>query len=226
MPKQKNEKSPGYFEGVRTEIVAFLPGTYRKVLEIGCGNGNFRNNITMPCEYWGIEPATIPAEKSAQRMDKVLTGTFDIVFDQLPKEFFDLIICNDVIEHMPDHDLFLQKVKTCIAPGGCIVGSIPNVRFYKNLREVLFQRDWRYQDDGILDRTHLRFFTQKSLLRTFAENGYHVEAFSGINDFIPAHFNSLGNIRRWLMMAILVSLTAGAFNDIRYLQFGFRVVPA
>ncbi len=226
MIRKKPKKAPQYFEGVRTEVARFLPARCQRVLEIGCGAGGFRDNIRTPCEYWGIEPVAVPAARAAQRMDKVLVGTFDAVRAQLPENYFDLIICNDVIEHLPDHDAFLQQIKLYMAPGGCLVGSVPNVRCYQHLYEVLFERDWRYRAEGILDRTHLRFFTQKSLKRTFAENGYHIEAFAGINNLAPTRFTSPKKIRRWLTVTLLTLLTAGLFNDIRYLQFGFRVVPA
>lgn len=223
MIRKKQKKAPQYFTGARTEVATFLPARCQRVLEIGCGAGGFRDNIRTPCEYWGIEPAAVPAARAAQRMDRVLAGTFDAVRAQLPENYFDLVICNDVIEHLPDHDAFLQQIKTYMAPDSCLVGSVPNVRCYQHLYEVLFERDWRYRAEGILDRTHLRFFTQKSLKRTFAENGYRIEAFAGINNLAPARFTSPKKIRRWLTVTLLALLTLGLFNDIRYLQFGFRV---
>ncbi len=223
--RRRRKKAPKYYEGSRSEVNAFLPATCRRVLEIGCGSGGFRENLPADCEYWGIEPVAAPAANAAKRLSRVLQGTFVEVRRELPAGYFDLVVCNDVIEHMPDHDAFLQQIKQHVAPGGCIVGSVPNVRCYQHLYELLFQRDWRYRDEGILDRTHLRFFTQKSLVRTFTENGYRIDACGGINDLAPMRFTSPKKIRRWLVVTLITILTLGLFNDIRYLQFAFRISP-
>lgn len=223
--KRRPKKAARYYEGSRPEVTALLPAGCRRVLEVGCGAGGFRENLPADCEYWGIEPATGPAAIAATRLGRVLTGLFDDVCGELPRGYFDVIICNDVIEHMPDHDAFFWKIQAYLSPEGCIVGSVPNVRCYQNLYELLFERDWRYRDEGTLDRTHLRFFTRKSLLRTLKENLYQVEAFTGLNDLAPARLTSLKKLRRWLSVSLIVVLTLGLFSDIRYLQFGFRIRP-
>jgi len=82
-----------------------------------------------------------------------------------------------------------------IRSGGFLVGSIPNVRHIRNLYNLLILKDWQYQDRLTLDRTHLRWFTQKSLLRTLAQHDFKVEEFRGIDgngeafiQDIPFHF--------------------------------------
>ena len=82
---------------------------------------------------------------------------------------------------MADHDAFLRRVKQKISPGGVIVGSVPNVRYFKNLFDTLVLKDWDYKDAGILDRTHLRYFTLKSLSRSLRETGYSIDAIRAIN---------------------------------------------
>ena len=148
-------------------------------------------------------------------MTKVLTGTFREVSAHLPDSYFDVTTCNDVIEHMNDHNEFLVSVQRKMAKGGCLVGSIPNVRYILNLLEVLIRRDWRYRDDDILDRTHLRFFTEKSLRRALEDCGYEIEQLRGINpwEFSPL---SVKEGAKWTLSVLL-----GA--DTRFRQFGFRV---
>lgn len=94
------------------------------------------------------------------------------------------------------------------------MGSIPNVRHISNLKGLLLHKDWQYEDAGILDRTHLKFFTEKSLRKLFTEHQFEVEMLSGINDvssrgFFPRIFSKL------------LYLVLG--NDVRYIQLGFRV---
>lgn len=213
-----------YYANQRPEILPFLPVRRRAVLEVGCGLGNFSGNLSGVEETWGIEPHAPAAETASTRLTRVINSTFDLAMASLPKRHFDLVICNDVIEHMPDHIAFLRQIKEFIAPGGCLVGSIPNVRYYQNLFELLFEKDWHYRDCGILDRTHLRFFTEKSLRRAFQANGYRIDRMEGIN---PMMERSSRRARLYTGLAnILIPLSGGYYDDIRFLQFGFRVTPA
>ena len=86
-----------YYQSSRLEVTHLLPKEYERVLEIGCAEGNFRANLKRKCECWGIEPVKAAAKIASQKLDKVLIGTYDDVFDELPEDFFDLVICNDVI---------------------------------------------------------------------------------------------------------------------------------
>lgn len=204
-----------YYGQTRSEVARFLPDRYEKVLEIGCGEGGFRGNLKEICEYWGVEPVKSVADAASRRLFKVLNGTFDQVSGELPDDYFDLIICNDVIEHIADTDGFFAGIKGKMKPDASLVGSIPNVRFFGNLRELLLERDWRYKEEGILDKTHLRFFTKKSLQRVFAENDFIVEEFGGIN----ALTIKLLSPKQFLTRAVMSFLGA----DTKFLQFGFRV---
>lgn len=208
------DNSP-YYRHRRTEMAPFIPTRYAKVLEIGCAEGTFRDHLTAPCEYWGIEPAATAATVAGGRLHRVLTGTYQDVASQLPEHYFDLVICNDVIEHMPDHDAFFAAIPRHMAPDGCLVGSIPNVRYLRNLRDLLVHKDWHYRDSGILDRTHLRFFTRKSLRRTLAAHGYQIELLRGIGPL------RLFSASPWAWGRLLMVALLG--GDTRYRQFAFRV---
>lgn len=202
---------PNYYGFHRQDILQLLPPEYSKILEIGCAAGKFRANLDKPHEYWGVEPDPEVAREAETVLDRVFAGSYEAVQDQLPDGYFDLVICNDVIEHMPDHDAFLREIKAKIAPGGHMVISVPNVRFIWNLWEVLIEKDWRYRDAGVLDRTHLRFFTLKSLRRSLDAAAYRVKILKHINTFKPGP-----KIRR-LIYYILPWLLG---RDIRYLQVG------
>lgn len=208
-----------YFDNQRAELRYFLPLGYVRVLEIGCGNGNFRINCSDNCEYWGVEPNADAADTAGQQLTKVLRGTYDDVQEQLPNEYCDLVVCNDVIEHLPDHEVFLSKIKSKLTANGVLIGSVPNVRFLPYLLCFLCQKDWRYEDSGVLDRTHLRFFTEKSLKRTFKESGFDVERLSGINP-LQIRWGSLRKI--WKSLKVLTQLAIFG-SDARFMQFGFRV---
>lgn len=213
-----------YYGFSRSEVARFLPTTYEKVLDIGCGKGCFRNNLKDSCEVWGIEPSHAASDAS-KVLYKVLNGFYHDVYNELPNNYFDLVICNDVIEHMTDHDEFLESIKNKMTANGFIVGSIPNVRYFGNLYELLVKKDWFYDNSGILDRTHLRFFTQTSLKRTFIQHKYAIEVLDGINSEISKPFPKKylkEIIRRTLLLFVLLS-TLWAWKDVQFLQFAFRV---
>jgi SAM-dependent methyltransferase len=207
---------PVYHLGLRREMSEFLPDKPVNVLEIGCGEGAFIECVPHYREYWGVEPDSASVTIAAGRLTHVHAGLYDDIADKLPDSYFDLVICNDVIEHMIDHDAFLREIQRKMTTGGVLVGSIPNVRYFENLKHLFFKRDWQYQNEGILDRTHLRFFTEKSLFRSLQESGFGIEVFKGINAKRKRFF-PLKKLLQELVFALIG-------DDVRYMQFGFRVV--
>lgn len=212
--KQEMNADATYYTNHRREMIPALPTTYSKVLEIGCGEGRFRANLEQSHEYWGLEPVPTAAQVASGVLDRVLVGTYEKQVDMLPENYFDLVICNDVIEHMTDHDFFFQSIQSKLSPGGVLVASIPNVRHILNLYELLVKRDWQYQDAGILDRTHFRFFTEKSLRRTLSQHNFQIDYFEGINKYEGDSF-----VKK--IFGLIVTNILG--KDTRYLQFAIRV---
>jgi SAM-dependent methyltransferase len=184
-------KDTSYYGYSRSEMHPFVPVGIKRMLDIGCGRGNFARYYreTAGVETWGIEMMPDAAAEAKSILHHVLCGEFGLLSPSLPSGHFDVITCNDVLEHMIDPDEALRQMHRLLAPDGRIVASIPNVLFWPNLRELLVTRDWRYRDAGILDRTHLRFFTLKSIVRLFEQCGYVVERIEGINPYTgPAKF--------------------------------------
>lgn len=203
-----------YYQRVRNEMTPLLPKQYSKVLEIGCAEGNFRNNLSQEHEYWGVEPNESAVAIAKEKLDKVLIGTYEETVNQIPNDYFELVICNDVIEHMVDLDEFFQSIKKKIKKDGCLIASIPNVRYLSNLFEILVKKDWEYKNEGILDRTHLRFFTKKSLIRTISDNGFLIDQIIGINPY-------RGGSGLTQCLYYFVILLFG--QDIKFRHFGLRI---
>ena len=221
---------PEYYHANRGVMASFLPDTYERVLEVGCGAGGFYDHLRKPCEVWGVEPNAEAGKAAALKMNRVLIGRYDQLADQLPDGYFDMVICNDVIEHMDDHDAFLEAIKQKMRPGSFIVGSIPNIRHITALFKLLVMKDWKYSESGILDRTHLRFFTERSLRRTLQVHGYSIEMFAGVGSIIKNGINSksnkpskLQNLSYQLISLAVVLLTLGYYWDTQYPQYAFRV---
>lgn len=206
-----------YYSFDRKELLPFIPKNIKKSLDVGCASGAFSAKLKEigNTESWGIEMVKDMAEMAQLRMDKVLIGSFDDVYEKLPKQYFDCVFFNDVLEHMVDPGSCLTKIKNCLNDKGCIVASIPNIRYVDVLKELLFKKEWEYKDSGILDRTHLRFFTQKSIVRMFHDCGYTIKSIDGINGVGKRSLTSIANV-----------LLFNAVNDLKYKQFVIVAVPA
>jgi len=179
-------------------MLPFIPTTATKILEVGCGQANFSSQLVKEGnEIWGIELNPNAAKVASEKLYKVLTGTIEERISEIPDNYFDVIIMNDVIEHLIYPKEVLEQLKTKMVVNGLIVSSIPNVRYSKNLFKLLFKKDWKYTESGILDNTHFRFFTKKSIKRMFTETGFEVEKCQGINrteSFLYFPFAILFNI--------------------------------
>jgi 2-polyprenyl-3-methyl-5-hydroxy-6-metoxy-1,4-benzoquinol methylase len=203
-----------YGENLRPELIPFIPAVYSKVLEIGSSYGTFRQNLVAAHEYWGVELDPEIGAISKRYLDKVLVGNYFDVEHDLPDDYFDLVICNDVIEHLEHPSLFLTRVRKKMKLNASLIGSIPNVRHLTVLRMLLIDKKWEYQSAGILDKTHLRFFCQTDIVKLFEENHFDIEQCIGVNGYVR-QFNF-----RYLIK-YMIFLVLG--RDLSYIQFAFRV---
>ena len=176
------DKPEKYYTQSRSEMLSFIPKTASKILEVGCGRGIFSSQLlTSKREIWGVEINSNIAKEASNKLFKVIAKPFVDALSELPDNYFDVIIFNDVLEHLlyPWDDLL--KIKPKLKDNGVIVSSIPNVRYSKNLFNFLFKKDWKYTKQGILDSTHFRFFTKKSIKQLYKKSGYEIISIKGIN---------------------------------------------
>ena len=145
-----------------------------RVLDVGCGTGSLTLAVTKEAdaEVLGIEPDPQRAEHARKRGLKVVCGVADP--DLLRKlGLFDVIILADVVEHLAEPADLLAELRSALAPGGRILASVPNVAHWTvRLRLLLGKFD--YQRTGIMDATHLRWFTRFTLRKLFERCGYDV----------------------------------------------------
>ncbi|UUY04779.1 class I SAM-dependent methyltransferase [Svornostia abyssi] len=136
-------------------------------------------------EVFGLEGFPEAAERARERLDGVFCLDLDAL-DALPDDLgtFDAIIFGDVLEHLRDPARLLRTLRGALTEDGVIVCSIPNVKHWTVVMPLLVHDRWEYQDAGLLDRTHVHFFTLEEIDLMLRECGFapqHV----GVNDHSP-----------------------------------------
>lgn len=180
-PNAYKEKDEAYYAQDRSELLPFFSADAKSVLDVGCSTGRFGGLLKarFGVEVTGVEPHPESAQEAAQRLDTVVNDIFPPE-SHIFSGKFDVICFNDVLEHMAYPEVALRYAQELLSPQGRIIASIPNIQCYLVVKELIFNGDFRYRSSGILDKTHLRFFTKKSIIRLFEETGFQVEKIEGI----------------------------------------------
>lgn len=210
-------KREEYFKCPRPEMLEYVPSLCRRALDVGCGTGSFGASLRKRtgCEVWGVESNARSILKAGENLDKVVHGYFGPELD-LPSGYFDCIIFNDVLEHMPDPASALALARALLISGGCVVASIPNIRHFPTVWRLVICGEWEYREFGILDKTHLRFFTRLSIIRLFQEAGFTIQRIDGIS---PFHSLAPDDPSLWRRYYLFCWLPIPGIKDMRYQQF-------
>lgn len=159
-----------------------------KILDVGCATGFLGAAVKMDKNYvCGVEISQKAAKKAKKVLDDVVVENIEEVRLPYPQEYFDVIICSDVIEHLFDPRSALTKLRKYLKPSGKILVVVPNVAWI-GLRLSLLIGRWEYKDYGIMDYGHIRWFTKRSIIRLLSESGYEVEK---IIPYIPRKITRL-----------------------------------
>ncbi len=172
-------KNKSYYRNKRTDLLALFPENIgiEKILEVGCGDGSTgyllkkENKATYLCGIEINEQMKAGAEKN---LDRIIIGDIEKIDLPFKNEYFDCIIFADVLEHLYDPWLVLKKITPYLKTGGCVLASIPNVQHWSIFMKLI-RGKWDYEDEGILDNTHIRFFTKKTMKRMFEDAGFEIK---------------------------------------------------
>lgn len=174
-PPRPSAPLPAYYQCTRPEVVARVQPAGRRILDVGCAAGAMGATMLSAgaAEVAGIEVHPPAAGVARSRLSAVYGYDLDAMPElPYPERYFDVITAADVLEHVRDPVAVLRHLRRWLSDSGRLVCSIPNVRHHSVLLPLLLHGRWDYADAGILDRTHLRFFTVDSMRRLLADAGF------------------------------------------------------
>lgn len=181
-----SKKDDRYFEGAREDFVNELPENLdARILEIGCGNGNtgaLALSMNKCGSYIGVELHEAAALNAKEKISQVIIGDIEKVELSFEDNYFDVLILSEVLEHLVDPWNVLRKLHRYMKPGALILASSPNVSHYRIIL-MLLRGEWNLTDDGVMDRTHLRWFTPDSFAEMFESTGYSVLKLEPLSPF-------------------------------------------
>jgi 2-polyprenyl-3-methyl-5-hydroxy-6-metoxy-1,4-benzoquinol methylase len=155
-------------------LIIELLGLDKRVLDVGCATGNLAEVLAgRGCRVTGIEIDPEAARQAEKHCERVIVGDVESLDlgAELDEEDFDVIVFGDVLEHLKDPLQTLRRLKPLLHTEGYVIASIPNIA-HGSVRLALMQGRFRYRSLGLLDDTHLRFFTRETVEQLFKDAGF------------------------------------------------------
>jgi len=214
--------------GVNGDLLLLVPDDALKIVEIGCSGGGLAREYrkrNASCEYIGVEINASYAEVARPYCTRVVIGDIENMSEDLFSSFTGSRVCwvfGDVLEHLYDPWALLKRIRASVAPDSSVLACIPNAQHW-SVQAKLNCGAFRYEEKGLLDRTHIRWFTRTTIDEMFQECGYViVEGRCRIFDE-PHRDAALAGIRAF---AGLIGADADkAAMDATPLQYVVRAMP-
>ena len=179
-------KSDGYFAGARADFVALLPDDRKaRILEIGCGSGDTARLVRSAgkcARYVGVELFPDAAARARDAIDDVIVGDVEAMAFNWDAGAFDALILSEVLEHLREPWSLVARLAPHVRRGGLVMASSPNAAHWRVLR-TLARGDFPRHDQGVFDRTHLRWFTPRTFRALFEDAGFQVRRLAPVTPF-------------------------------------------
>jgi len=214
-----NEKAPDYFSNIRKDLINLIDANAKdlKILEVGAAYGEtlyYLKQNGIAAEVVGVDIFEDTKNKQNYKpLDRFIFG--DIEKIELPEyiQHFDLILLPDVLEHLFEPKSVLETLKKYLKEDGKIIVSMPNIRYYSALYKIVFKGDFKYEESGIFDYTHVRFYCRKNIQVLLETAGYKVlKQESSIKNYQGKSLSKLINL-----------ITFGIFEEFFSTQYFFVV---
>jgi len=177
-----------YHKYINTPLINYISTSPKRLLDIGCASGKLGGVLKskFPGLYVaGIEPNITAAKQAEKYLDHVINGTFETInikTEGIEPNSFDTAILSDVIEHVYNPWDMMISLKKWLSPGAQVLMSIPNIQNIRILEDLFQNGKWEYLTEGLMDVTHIRFFTRNSIIQFIQDTGYKLCRINSIID--------------------------------------------
>ncbi|MGE6630471.1 class I SAM-dependent methyltransferase [Bacillus sp. NPDC077027] len=194
-----HQKKEQYYHGANPVIVERIRNEWTTILDIGCGTGQLGKALQQKGrKIYGLEAFEEAAKQAKQQLHHVLCGDIEQMDLPYSSEQFDCIVFGDVLEHLTDPWAVLKKVKPFLKKEGVILSSIPNIGHISTVLELLAGR-WTYTESGLMDQTHLRFFTLHEINALFQSSGFRIQNVETIRVQHPSYVHITNDLHELLV---------------------------
>ena len=165
-----------YGQNDNEEVLRGLGAISGRLLDVGCGEGSWAPRLRQAgaSELVALDPSPAAIARARERYDTAIVGTLEgTELAELGGRRFDVVIAADVLEHLVDPWRALQILRDWAAADGLLAVSVPNLRFYRLVGNLVLRGEFEYEPWGVRDWTHLRWFTRRSLARMLIASGWH-----------------------------------------------------
>jgi O-antigen biosynthesis protein len=170
------DSNADYYNYYRTDLTKLIPDGPNMVMDLGCASGQLGRSLlelNKARHLVGVELFEPAAKEARKYYDVVYVADIDTLRLDYDKDF-DVVICGDILEHLKEPLSILRQIHAWLKNDGLIICSVPNIRYWRILKDLVLKGEWKYEASGILDHTHLRFFTVRSFKRLLAEACFKV----------------------------------------------------
>ncbi len=212
-------KNESYYSNIRFELLDLITKKENiKVLEIGSGYGDtliYLKGSGLAKEVVGVDLSFNESKKdSYDQLDNFISGDIEKISLTQYENYFDVIILADILEHLSDPMRTLKNLQFNLKKDGEIIASIPNIRNLTAFFKIFVKGTFSYEDEGLFDNTHLRFFCRKDMISLFLESNYEVT-------FIES---SLKSYKLKSIKKNINKITFGLFEEFLTTQYFIRAI--
>lgn len=212
------------------KVMRLIPEGAR-VLDVGCSSGNFGKILheRKKCVVDGIEVDEADAQLAMRQLNNIWVLDIEREDLSLVAGGYDIIYFGDVLEHLVDPVAVLRRVKRLLKKGGAVVFSIPNMA-HAEVRLQLLKGDFDHTETGLLDKTHLHFYSLGEIQRVFMDAGYEIKKIDFIkkdlpNEVVEVYLNKIGLSGSDAFYRLMHSVEAAAFQFVGLAKPAARVRP-
>lgn len=214
-----DEKASDYYSNIRKDIINLISPNQKglRVLEVGAAYGAtlyYLKQNGIAGETVGIDLFEDTKNKQKYKpADKFIFGNIEELELHEYENYFDIILLPDVLEHLIEPKGVLNKLKKYLKKDGTMIVSMPNIRHYSALKQIFLKGDFRYEESGIFDYTHMRFYCKKNIQELLQSSGYKV----------VKQESSIKNFKGKSITKAINLITFGIFEEFFSYQYFFVV---